>query len=683
MEDKIKQFVSEIKKTPNVHVSNKVGFAELKDNFKILVHLRKSAFTFNPIDEKNIKDLYDELKILTLFCLKQNVTIPIKIDGLIQFRTILNHYKSDALSDLDISHSNSKTFFTKYDEQRMRKDETLKMMDNFRYAILRAFNIASANQFPFGIRLDRDFCFLEAYDRSNLTEFSIINLLVHLEQTDTNLDANSFQTAKNKVKKDLLKKRDVEYVIEQIKEAYPLSYPSQLDKFLEDIKDESASTEYSILEIIGSDGATELLDTHENIHILIGLHDVISGELEAINNRNNPWTNINYLFQHIKKLYDISFVAEAKLALKKDEYSDTLNYFKYLIDISPEYCLVPVMAYDVFSTSDFSIKSKEKFDRYQELADLMEGKDVDFLKERYKSIKKIPEFSYNLTNDFYSSEALDVWKRFKKKLSRLKVVLKKLKTQSLGKQTDELKLLAPSKIDGIVSDKFAYNSYVTLMQLFAGNGKTLKNSPDNVVKAVELFMDVYFGDSVFTVSETSFEYTIKDPEFLTLLTDSDSGGNPTSHWGRGVYFLTDKLTSFKLKYEKFEDYKGTNEERRDIHIAELKKITGKISFGWYEDTISGGKAVYCGWDEKGNPINATWEHINNPSQTLGAIRARETNSGDGAKTKVFKTISGYYQYIYEQQTAPKVKKKWSDSDELDEVLINIRKIIKHYKQLGQ
>jgi hypothetical protein len=264
--------------------------------------------------------------------------------------------------------------------------------------------------------------------------------------------------------------------------------------------------------------------------------------------------------------------------------------------------------------------------------------------------------------------------------NKKKVVLKKLKSKT--KQADELKVLKLSKIDGIISDKFGYNSYVTLIQLFAGNGKTLKNSPDNIIKAIELFMEEYFGDSVFVVSDTESTYTIKNDGFLTLLTDTDSGGYSTSHSGRAEYFLTDKLTSFKSKYENFEDYKGTNEERRDIHIAELKKITGKISFGWYEDTVNG-KVVHCGWDEKGNPINATWEHISNPKQTMGAIRAKETNSADGAKTKVFKTISGYYEYILEQQSAPKVKKKYADVDDLQESLINIKKIIKYYKNIGQ
>ena len=258
--------------------------------------------------------------------------------------------------------------------------------------------------------------------------------------------------------------------------------------------------------------------------------------------------------------------------------------------------------------------------------------------------------------------------------------MKKLKSQT--KQNDEVKLLAPSKIDGIISDKFGYNSFVTLIQLYAGDGKTIKNSPDNVIKAIELFMETYFGDKVFTVSETKNEYVIKDAEFLKLLTDTDSGGYGTSHTGRAEYFLTEKLSSFKESYEAYEGYIGTNDEMRDIHIATLKQITKLTEFGWYEDTVNG-KVVYCGWNEKGEPENASWEHINNTTQTTGAIRALETNSADGAKTKAFNTISKYYSYILEQQSAPKIKKKYKEEDDLLNAEINLKKIIKYFKQLGE
>jgi hypothetical protein len=680
MKEKINQLILETKNVPSVHISNKEGFDKLVSSFKVLKHLRKSSFTFEPIDETSIKDLIKELKEVTTFCLKNSVTIAIKIDGMIQFRTILNHYKSDALGDSGIEHSLSNTYFTKYDEQRMRKEEIHKIMDNFRYAIARAYNLAIGNQFPFGVRLDRDFSALEAYDRSNLTEFSIINLLPYLNQTDTNLNKDSFDTAKINVAKDSLKKKDVESVITEIKKTFQSSYPKELDVFVDSIKDESASSEFNICDIIGKDGIVDLLDNYETIHIRIGNHDVISGELESINNRNNPWTNINFLYQHIMKSTNISFVTEAKLALKNDEYSDVRKYFKDLIDLAPEYCLVPVIAYDYFNARDFNAKNDNRFDKYKQLADLMEGKDVDFLKEKYESILKIPDFKYELTNEFYTTSSIEVWKSIKKKLSRLKAVLKKLKSQT--KQSDEVKLLAPSKIDGIISDKFGYNSFVTLIQLYAGDGKTIKNSPDNVIKAIELFMETYFGDKVFTVSETKNEYVIKDDAFLKLLTDTDSGGYGTSHTGRAEYFLTEKLSSFKESYEAYEGYIGTNDEMRDIHIATLKQITKLTEFGWYEDTVNG-KVVYCGWNEKGEPENASWEHINNTTQTTGAIRALETNSADGAKTKAFNTISKYYSYILEQQSAPKIKKKYKEEDDLLNAEINLKKIIKYFKQLGE
>ena len=61
------------------------------------------------------------------------------------------------------------------------------------------------------------------------------------------------------------------------------------------------------------------------------------------------------------------------------------------------------------------------------------------------------------------------------------------------------------------------------------------------------------------------------------------------------------------------------------------------------------------------------------------MRATETNSGDGAKTKVFKTTSEYFEYILDQQDSPKVKKDYDDEGERQMVKYQLGKIIKHYK----
>lgn len=670
-----------IKRKPWIHICNYDGFSELVDSLSVIEHLHKSNFHIPPIGEGEVKSFYDDIKKIHLFSIKNDIQMPIEVDGMIEFETILNHYQSDTFLDMDNEYILSKCFFKKYDEQRIRNVGLDKIMDNFRYAILRAFNAAHANIFPFGVRLENQNTDIEAYDRSNLTEFSIINLLSKLNHKYSNITEEEYTKLKSKIDLDVLKKAELIQVIDQIKEEFGNYYPTQLDTLLDDIKDDAASSTYNIIDCIGNEGAKNIIEKHQMVHILIGPHTVISKELESLNNRNNPWVNINYLFQKIKQKFNISFVNEAKLSLVNDNYTETRKYFKYLIDKAPEYALTPVMALDSFSKKHFKESTDERLENFKNLADLMEGKNLDGLSDYIKGLKELPQFKYDLINACFTDSAIDNWKEYKKKLFKLKKVLKKLKGRALHKQSDELKLLAPSKIDGLSSDKFGYNTYVILSLLYAGDGKTIKNSDDNVEKAIDLFLETFFGDDVFVVDELNSTYTIKDSEFLKLLTDTDSDGYGNSHGGRGEYFASSKLDDYKKAYENFEDYQGTNEERSDLHIELLKRITKLTKFGWWEDTTNG-KVVYCGFD--GNEKeNVSWEHIQNPTQTYGAIRANETNSSDGAKTKVFKKESDYYQYILEQQSSPKVKKKYKSDRDRQMVEWQLEGIVEHFVKEGR
>ena len=88
------------------------------------------------------------------------------------------------------------------------------------------------------------------------------------------------------------------------------------------------------------------------------------------------------------------------------------------------------------------------------------------------------------------------------------------------------------------------------------------------------------SDDVFVVDELNSTYTIKDSEFLKLLTDTDSDGYGNSHGGRGEYFASSKLDDYKKTYEDFEDYQGTNEERSDLHIElPIEFAQSALNFG--------------------------------------------------------------------------------------------------------
>lgn len=671
-----------IERKPWIHISNYDGFDNLKESLSLVNHLNHSDFIIGQVYESDVKKLQKDAFLIKMFCVKNNVKMPVNIKTHIEFETILNHYESDTFLESGVDYIKSKTYFSKYNEQRIRNAGTDKIKDNFRYSLLRAFNCASANFFPFGIKSDGVSDRIEAYDRSNLMEFCTINLHTQLNKNNSNI------SKLKDVSYDKLSKKDLLMVCDEIKKRYSKHYPTRVDELLEEIKDDSASSTYTIIDCIGNDGVSNITKKWESVHILIGPHEIISGELESINNKNNSWVNINYFFQEILYKTEIAFTNEAKLSLLNEDYNESRKYFKYLIDVAPEYSLVPVMAFDSFSKRDFKESNDERLDNFHNLADLMEGKSLDGLSDYTEidnagnvKLKELPQFKYNLINACFTDSAGDVWKKYKKKLQQLKKVLKKLKGRNIKNQSDELKILTPSKIDGLCSDKFGYNTYAILALLFAGDGKTIKNSDDNIEKAIELFLERFFGDNVFVVDELSYTYTIKDSEFLKLLTATDSDGYSTTHKGRGRYLTSSKLDDYKKAYEDFEDYQGTNEERVDKHIEELKRITSLTKFGWWEDTESG-KTVYCGYD--GNKKdNVSWEHIQNPTQTYGAIRANETNSSDGAKTKPFDTEVGYYEYILKQQSAPKVKRKYKTERERLVVEFKLQDIIEYFKNEGK
>ena len=667
-----------LKLKPMVHIDKHDGFDELLSSLDILTYLNSSDFTHPQIDNSNFSEYKSDLDKIYTFAKEKELTTPVFVKGLTQNKARLNRYKSDTYQEFGVKYSDSKSEYEKYDEQRIRNAGKLKIMDNFRYTILRSRNLASENLFPFGMRLDDGEPSLAQYDRSNMSEFEIVNFLPWMNKKQLNMTNEDIQKIDNEFEVDTIGKKDLILVIENIKDEFDKSYPEELDEFLDSIKSDSVSTEYKIQDVIQPAGIKALLNKFNLTTVLIGYHDVISKELENLNNKNTPWVNINYVFQKIKQMTDVSFVNEAKRALLNDGFIECREYFDKLIENAPEYCLLPVIAYDIFNKTDFKLTNDECKGNYERLAYMMEGKHIEFLSKKYKSINEIPTFRYELINAFYSQEALDVWKTYKKKLKNLKKVLAKLrKSKSKSKVNTEILSIAMSKIDALTSDSFGYSPLVTLMLLFASNGKTIKNDDENVVKAVDLFLKEYFGENVFTVDTKTNEYCIMDDEFLNLLKDTDSDGYANSHSGRSNYFVSDKLQKYLEAYQNYEDYQGTNEERVDNVITELKTITKSTKFGWWEDT-TGGKTVYCGYDDD-KKDNVSWEHIINSKQTHGAIRANETNSGDGAKFKAYDTTSGYYEYILKQQDAPKVKKAWKDDDERAMCKLQLKKIVKHYK----
>ncbi|NDB30615.1 hypothetical protein EB151_13840 [archaeon] len=228
------------------------GFDTLVSGFKVIKYLRENCFTSDVIDDTNVDLFYKELKSLYNFIRKSNFKKSIEIDNLIQNKTRLNHYISEEFEKSGVEYQKSKSYFEKWLEQRIRNTGLDKTMDNFRYMILRAFGLAGTNQYPFGIDINNNDNTIRmgAFDRSNLTEFEIINCLEYLNPQDMNMSQDDYNELLRTRKRDSLKKQYIIDVINNIKEEYPETYPEELDDFLTNIENDGVSTEYYISDIL-------------------------------------------------------------------------------------------------------------------------------------------------------------------------------------------------------------------------------------------------------------------------------------------------------------------------------------------------------------------------------------------------------------------------------------------------
>ena len=160
-----------------------------KLEFSVLKHLSNNHFTSVPIDETNIKAFYDDVSKLLEYLRSNAYKDTVEIDALIKNRARLNHYQSEVFARYDVNYIKSQTFFKKWLEQRIRNMGEEKMRDNFRYIILRSHDLASTNQFPFGVDINGTETTMDAFDRSNMTEFEAINCYRFLNKTDLNMSS--------------------------------------------------------------------------------------------------------------------------------------------------------------------------------------------------------------------------------------------------------------------------------------------------------------------------------------------------------------------------------------------------------------------------------------------------------------------------------------------------------------
>ena len=675
--------------TPRKHIDKYKDFqTHVMEKLKVLKYLGKSDFIIShkdngdtgwvrPVDSVILEEILQDIRIIHNFVVDNLISMPIVVNGQIPLGVILKHYLSETLDRNGVKFVASDTYFKKFNEQRLPNSGDEKIKDLFRYSYGIATKVSSANIFPFGVNTEVNVPIFEAYDRSNLTEFLAVNLIKQFD------NSNSRDIVDNKISKSDL--QDV--LTESIKYYGNGSHP-RAAHYLEMIKDDEQSTKYSLSSFLGQELIDDILIQQQSVKFLIADHKVISIELAHLNNKNNPWLNINFGCQQVLSEAGISLVDILKDVIDSDKIKNIKKYYKPKMDKAPEYLLLSAIALDIFNKSSFTSKLKE--DHYVDLSDLLEGKDggIDRFVQAYKNSRKSPTFNWDLIDQFYREDVLSIFAEYKKKLKNLEKVIKNLQKND----NHEALKLTESSIKAIYNEYYGYPVYVTLMILFADN-KTLKNSIDNVKAAVRIWCDVFLGNGVFEVDLKNNTYKIKSDKLHKLIRNAQvHDGYGVSHKGRSKYFLDNSLIDqYVDEYKKFVDYQGTNEQRTDELAEEYLDICGTTTLGWAETTHSGG-VTYCqiertSWSLTIKKTNISFEHLDNSSQKFGVLRSSSTNSSDGAKTKGFgDKPSEYFTYILKEQDNPNVI-AYYDENNMGGFDYRIRKLyleklIEHYKEIG-
>ena len=609
--------------------------------------------------ESDYNKLFNEVKKLKQQASEKGIVV-IKVKGLITLDCLLKSYKPDYLESGVITTS---TKSKKLKEQRIENGGDDKVKDQFRYFTLLSMDWADSNVFPMAIRYENSDDLFEHYDRSNLMEFAHRNLL---RESNTSLSSSNLTDENikemNTICENEISSKDALDILKQIEIKYPNS-TLKSEEFLqlkERLETSDASERFSISKLLTKDGIDYLLNgASHNFTIVIGESDIVVNELKNINNRNNKWQNINFEFADL--INELSLTQYVKIHLMDTDWDSILEpKIGKLIGKAEEYRILPILALSMFNKSNFTKANNRE--HFESLCLLMEGKDkpkkngnfgVSAISETINSKSKLEK---NVIRHLYSPEVFG-------ELTKLQERLKKL-----AKYVDKNKYDV-SKIDELSHQYFGINLYPLYAAILVNDNKMFNKKDDeectlNAKRLIQTFINVFFGNDVFTIDEKNQKATIfAHGEFAdmvalkndTVQTNTDSKSSK-SHLGRAHHFTDINLIEKLIK--KFNEITGNQGSNIKVTKNEIQifQSFGIPKLQWFE-LDSSGEAQIVGWDDNGDPLPGTsLEHLENTNHHHLVLRYLQNNVNDGATDKQITKVSEWYDWI--AKTQEKYKNKY-------------------------
>ena len=683
---------------PNEYLNRQLHESLKELKLEYLTYKKKWQFTYKEIlgegkftYEKYIAELEKIGKLVKRISPCQTV----QVMGYCEQSAHLKGYESDLYNICDIKVKKSKVTTKKFAEQRLPNKSKLRKIDNFRYVLEIATRSASPMLTPYGFITDKvEYSgILCQIDRSNLDEFLSRNVLPTLTFNDTSLS--------NKKDFDTFSKS--EHVLETITKSQLIEiyteFSTKLDdidgenefwgELLEKIKDDSASAEYTLMDLLNHDYAESLVDSIRQQLTIVGRYSIVSRELEKINNKGTLWMAINYEFRKVFNKINLSIVKNI-MDIEKSSVGDYLEndnkVFRKFVDQAQEHVLLPNLALDIWNDKKFIVNSPnvstESQQNYHNFVEFLECKQMEHISEHYNNLNELSdeEFKSNmnleLIHNLFSNDVNRIVKMYESKLKALKDLIDVKDTPKYG--------IAPAKIDKIRNQTYGTNPLVILAILNTlrfPNGSKMLLEKDNVVKIVGMFFRTFFGDDSFMIDKKTGKYTIKCTALEQyLLEPTKFDGSPNSHHGRAILFLDNKKNQeFRGFYD--DEFDGdSNKKFTKVKLEELENMIDRKSCVWYEYDHSG-KPVACGYAEEGKVPGTSAEHLDNTTNVGRVLRAVAPNSAEGRIHKTITKPSDWYDHVASIQH--KFKKEHGDTMKMNRTINDLKAYANHLRNCGE
>lgn len=592
-----------------------------------------------------------EVAKLSSFLHKQYQTsytkTPYRINGFTTVRVLLQYYQAQGRGVLKkVKKAIKKELaFRKAEANRAAIESQSKKLDNLRYAIARAYNLASTNGIPIGVWGDSfmDDFILYLLDRGNLFEF--------LKGCDV-IDKKEMDAFWSYSKDDIMK------VLREFIDSYGNACPRPIIELYDIMDGKSAKTTLTMLEILSQVEIDSILDEVVPFTILVAEENVCVTEMKNFNGKSFGWSGPLFLIQYLMTMnkVDVNKVLEelstSMMTVTDGKKTKQISYSEYIgSKISTKDCLetgfaygalYPIIKFQSNKTHKLSFKNEtEDIDFIREIFQLATPSTFntkDSIEEFIKGFCTVPSkvegysIPFDKPKTFTDKTFTVEWIKFNKFLAKYwndKIFdFLNDKAGNLGKAWDKKCLeMQKNAKDDDDSTSLIPSENKKLLTIFNGVGKATdfkftllfflwmclpekqQNDEDSIKKSLRYLANYLYGDTIVTVKSKKNEfvdYEIKDSKFGTFVL-GDTGGNYSTKSEIIYAALVEFNKNKAIIFEGESDKNAENKQGEYVWMHYTIFEERQKDIYWYKMNVAG-EVVKVGWSDGVAFPNNSWEH---------------------------------------------------------------------------